>query len=103
MTRIPGAPMPDSIRHGLRAQQHPARSVACPHCGAKEHRPCTSRSKTRQMPQPHPSRISAWVRATAVCPECQVEPGVPCHLDGRELRDGAVHPRREVEAREVAA
>ncbi|WP_435853693.1 zinc finger domain-containing protein [Streptomyces sparsogenes] len=95
--------MPDSIRHILRAKQHPARAVECPHCGAVAHRPCRSQSRTRIMTQPHPSRISAWVRLTACCPVCQVEPGVPCHLDGRELRDGAVHPRREAEAREVAA
>lgn len=103
MTRIPAAPMPDSIRHGLRAVQHPARAVACPHCGAAERRPCTTISGRRRKPEPCPARVSAWVRATAVCPQCQVEPGVPCHLDGRELPGGGVHPRREVEAREVAA
>ncbi|MGY0062782.1 zinc finger domain-containing protein [Streptomyces sp. LZ34] len=103
MTRFPAAPMPESIRHGLRAVQHPARTVPCPHCGAHEHRPCTTISGRRRMAEPHPARISAWARASAVCPVCQVEPGVPCHLDGRELRDGGVHPRREVEAREVAA
>lgn len=103
MTRIPAAPMPDSIRHGLRAVQHPARAVVCPHCGAGERRPCMTISGRRRMPEPHPARVSEWVRATACCPVCQVEPGVPCHLDGRELRDGVVHPRREDEAREVAA
>ncbi|WP_455678821.1 zinc finger domain-containing protein [Streptomyces antimycoticus] len=95
--------MPDSIRHVLRAQQHPARSVPCPHCGAKEHRPCMSRSKTRQLSQPHPGRISAWARSTAVCPACQVELDVPCHDGGRALHDGAVHPEREAIAGEVAA
>lgn len=96
-------PMPESIRHSLRAAQHPARAVECPHCGAAPHRPCQSRSKTRVMPQPHPSRVSAWARSAAVCPTCQVEPEVPCHNDGWPLHDGDVHAARESEAREVAA
>lgn len=103
MNRRHGADMPDEIRHLMRARQHPARAVACPHCGAHEHRPCTTVSKRRLMPEPHPGRISAWVRSIACCPTCQVEPGVPCHWAGAPLHDGAVHPRREVEAKETAA
>jgi hypothetical protein len=103
MTRRPAAEMPDTVRHFLRAKAHPARAVACPHCLAHEHRPCTTVSKRRQMPQPHPARISAWVRATAVCPVCQVAPGVDCHEAGRPLHGGDVHPRRQVEAEETAA
>lgn len=101
--RPPAAPMPDSIRHLLRARQHPARSVECPHCGAHERRPCTTPSKRRLLTEPHPQRVSAWVRETACCPACQVEPGVPCRLDGRPLRNGDVHPQRAAEARETAA
>ncbi|GCD38008.1 hypothetical protein OEIGOIKO_05818 [Streptomyces chrestomyceticus JCM 4735] len=96
--RIPGAPMPETIRHYLRARQHPARAVECPHCGAHPHRPCTTISGRRLLPEPHPQRVSAWVRAIACCPACQVEPGVPCHLDGRPLRNGEVHPQRAAEA-----
>lgn len=102
MTRRPAAPMPESIRGSLRAKQHPARSVACPHCGAAEHRPCRSQNRTRVMPEPHPSRITAWAIQTAVCPACQVEPGIPCHLDGRAFRDHH-HPQRETEALQAAA
>lgn len=101
MTRGYGAPMPDSIRHSLRARQHPARAVECPHCGAAAHRPCRSQSRTRLMPEPHPSRVTAWVTTVAVCPACQVPPGTPCHLDGRPLP--APHPQRENEAKETAA
>ncbi|HCA85480.1 MAG TPA: hypothetical protein DEQ61_08305 [Streptomyces sp.] len=101
--RQPAAPMPDSIRHTLRAVQHPARAVACPHCGAHEHQPCRTRTGRRIPALPHPSRIAAWVRITACCPACQVEPGIECHEQGRALRDGGVHPRREIEARETAA
>lgn len=101
--RKPAAPMPDSIRHSLRAAQHPARAVACPRCGAHEHRPCTTPSKKRLLPAPHPVRVSEWVRTTACCPTCQVEPGIDCHLDGIPLPDRAVHHRREIEAGEMAA
>lgn len=103
MNRFPSAPMPDSIRHVLRAKQHPARAISCPKCSAGEHRPCTTPSKKHLLPQPHPARVSAWVRESAVCSTCQVAPGTPCHLDGRELRDGAVHAARETEAQEMAA
>ncbi|WP_181785120.1 zinc finger domain-containing protein [Streptomyces phytophilus] len=94
-------PMPDSLRHLLRAGQHPARAVACPWCAAAEHRPCVMKTNQRQLPLPHPARISAWVRGVACCPLCQVEPGVECHLDGRPLPQGAVHPARETEAQET--
>lgn len=97
------APMPEGLRHFMRAGQHPARSVPCPHCGVAAHKPCRVRSRSRVLNQPHPQRISAWAQLTAVCPECQVTPTVPCHHDGRELPDGAVHPRRELEAKETAA
>ena len=99
--RPPAAPMPAEIRAITRTGQHPARAVDCPHCGAHDRAPCTTRSGRRRMPEPHPARVTAWVVATAVCPACQVEPGVPCHLDGRELAEA--HPRRVVEARETAA
>ena len=29
------APMPDNLRHHMRAGAHPARSVPCGHCGAR--------------------------------------------------------------------
>lgn len=32
---------------------------------------------------------------------CQVEPGTPCHLDGRPLPEP--HPQRHDEAKETAA
>ena len=103
MTRGWGAPAPDGIRHLVRAAQHPARAVPCPHCGAHEHQPCTTPSKRHRLPDPpHPSRITAWVTATAVCPTCQVGPGVACHLDGWPLPGGQVHPARQQEAEETA-
>lgn len=101
--RPPGAPMPAEIRHFIRAKQHPARAVPCPHCGAHGRSPCKGRATGRLMAEPHPARISAWVRASACCPACQVEPTIPCHLDGRELPDGAVHPQRVTEAERTAA
>ncbi|MEU9333178.1 hypothetical protein AB0D49_08430 [Streptomyces sp. NPDC048290] len=88
------APMPDAIRHQLRAGHHPARAVPCPHCRAAAHKPCVLRKSGRRLPQPHPHRVTAWVLATACCPACQVTPGVPCHHD--------VHPRRRQEAEETA-
>ena len=101
MTRHSGAPMPDSIRHFVRAGQHPARSVPCPHCGAAAHRPCRVPSRGRVLTEPHPQRISDWARATACCPQCQVEPTTACHDEGRPRT--TVHARRYQEAEATAA
>ncbi|MFI6033000.1 hypothetical protein ACIBBD_02220 [Streptomyces sp. NPDC051315] len=100
-TRRPAAPMPDSIRHALRAKQHPARCVPCPHCGAAAHRPCVLRTRNQVLIQPHPQRVSEWAQTTACCPQCQVTPGVPCHEDGRARQ--TVHARRYQEAEATAA
>jgi hypothetical protein len=96
-----GTPAPEGIRHIVRAPQHPARAVECPHCGAHPHAPCTTISKRRRLDQPHPGRITAWARAIAVCPTCQVGPGIPCHNDGWPQADN--HPARQTEAEETAA
>lgn len=101
MTIRSAAPMPESLRHFMRAAQHPARAVACPHCGAAAHRPCALRKTGRLLPDPHPQRVSAWAQMSACCPQCQVTPTVPCHEDGRAR--GAVHERRYQEAEETAA
>lgn len=101
MTLHSGAPMPDSLRHFMRAKQHPARSVPCSHCGAHAHRPCTTRSKRHLLPAPHPQRVSDWAQTVACCPACQVTPEVPCHDEGRQR--ATVHARRYQEAEEVAA
>lgn len=101
MTIRSGAPMPDSLRHWMRAGQHPARSVECPHCGAAEHKPCALRTTGRQLLLPHPQRISDWAQTVACCPECQVEPTVPCHDDGWARQ--TVHARRYQEAEVTVA
>ena len=101
MTRRVNAPMPAELRHFMRAGQHPARSVACPHCGVAEHKPCVVPSRGRVLNQPHPQRVSAWAKATACCPECQVEPTIPCHDEGRART--TVHARRYQEAEAMAA
>jgi hypothetical protein len=101
MTIRYSAPMPEELRHFMRATQHPARSVPCDHCGAHAHKPCVLRTTGRHLPQPHPQRVSAWAQLSACCPQCQVEPTVPCHEDGR-ARD-TVHGRRYQEAEATAA
>ena len=101
MTARYGAPMPDEIRHQLRATHNPARAVECPHCGAAAHRPCRLRTTGRLLTEPHPQRRSAWAQLSACCPECQVEPTVPCHDEGRAR--ATVHARRYQEAEETAA
>lgn len=99
MTRVP-----ETVRHIVRAAQHPARGVACPHCHAVAHQPCTTPSKRRRLTgEVHPGRITAWVRSIACCPACQVEPTVPCHTAGVALHDGAVHMERTTEAERTAA
>lgn len=98
------APMPDELHHQLRAGQHPARSVPCPHCKVAAHKPCVLRKSGRRLPEPHPQRITEWARTTACCPECQVEPTVPCRTaDGHEMPNHAVHARRYQEAEETCA
>lgn len=95
------APMPPQLRHALRASHHPARSVPCTHCGAKAHHSCVLRKSGRELPDPHPQRLSDWARTTACCPECQVEPGIACHDEGTPRN--TVHARRYQEAEETAA
>lgn len=95
------APMPPQLRHFLRAGQHPARSVPCPHCGAAAHKPCVLRKSGRRLPQPHPQRVTDWAEQTACCPECQVEPTIPCHDEG--IARPTVHARRYQEAEETCA
>lgn len=95
------APMPDELHHQLRAGQHPARSVPCTHCSAKAHQPCVLRKSRRLLPKPHPQRLADWARATACCPECQVEPGITCHDNG--IARTRVHARRYQEAEETCA
>lgn len=97
------APMPDSIRHFMRAGQHPARALPCPHCGVAAHKPCRIPSRGVPLAQVHPQRINARAQMVACCPTCQVTPTVPCHADGRALEGGAVHPARHVEADRSAA
>jgi hypothetical protein len=95
------APMPDNLRHQLRADHHPSRSVPCPHCHARTHQPCVLRKSGRPLPKPHPQRMSEWARITACCPECQVTPTMPCHDEG--LPRTTVHNRRYQEAEETCA
>lgn len=78
-------------------------AFSCPHCGAGVDQKCHLRTRERQLPKPHQERVTAWVQATASCPQCQVEPGTRCHSDGYPLPNGAVHARRYQEAEEVAA
>lgn len=95
------APMPEVLRHHMRAGAHPARSVPCPHCKARPHQSCHLRKSGRELPAPHDVRITAWAVLVACCPACQVEPTVPCHDDGIERT--AVHARRVQEAEETCA
>lgn len=95
--------MPDELRHIVRSRQHPALVVPCPWCHAVERRACVTPSRRHRPPAPHQQRLAAWVRTVACCPTCQVEPGVPCHLDGYELSGGEVHPARYQEAEVMAA
>ncbi|WP_329616425.1 hypothetical protein OG244_28260 [Streptomyces brevispora] len=97
------APMPDSIRHFMRAGQHPARATACPHCGAAPHKPCRIPSRGVVMAQVHQQRIAARARTIACCPTCTVEPTIPCHTNGRALENGSVHAARYTEADRSAA
>ncbi|MFE4697256.1 hypothetical protein ACFRIC_09200 [Streptomyces sp. NPDC056738] len=98
-----GAPMPAGIRHGFRARAHPARSVPCPHepCHARAHQACIVRVNGRTLAKLHPSRIAAWAASIACCPECQVTPGTPCHVNGQQM--AGVHPRRIQEAQVTLA
>lgn len=98
-----GAPMPATLRHAFRAQAHPARSLPCPneHCRARAHQSCIVRVNGRVLKKPHASRIAAWARTVACCPDCQVQPGIPCHDDGTARAE--VHARRIQEAQVTLA
>ena len=97
------APMPDSIRHFMRAGQHPARALPCPHCGAAAHKPCRIPSRGVPMTDVHQQRKAARAQLVACCTTCQVEPTIPCHTDGRELAPWTVHAARYTEADRSAA
>lgn len=103
MTRRTNAPMPESLRHFMRAGKHPARAISCPHCTARAHQPCHVPSNGRVLATPHQERIAARARTVACCPTCQVEPTVPCHTNGRELASNSVHAARYTEADRSAA
>ena len=103
MNRHSSAPMPEALRHQMRAGQHPARAFECPWCQAHPHKPCRVPSRATQPAALHEQRMAAWAQATACCTTCQVTPGVPCHTDGRALENGAVHAPRYTEAGRAAA
>ncbi|MEU1088904.1 hypothetical protein ABZ401_19075 [Streptomyces sp. NPDC005892] len=97
------APMPDSIRQYMRGGKDPARAFPCPRCGVAAHRPCRIPSRGVPLAQVHEQRVNHRAQTVACCPTCQVPPTVPCHADGRALKDGAVHPARHTEAKGEAA
>lgn len=84
MTTPVGDAIRRTIHRTLGAHHHPARSVPCPHCGAKADTPCTTRSGRRLLRDApaHASRITAWARATKACPTCGAQPGTDCHTGG---------------------
>lgn len=99
-----GAPAPVEVRIAVRTGRAPALAVGCPHCGARAWARCTSisgRHPITSLPV-HDARHHAWAVTIACCPTCQVEPGVPCHHEGRPLPHGEAHPARLKEA-EVTA
>lgn len=97
------APMPESLRHFMRAGHHPARGIACPWCRVGAHKPCQVPSNGKQPNQVHQQRMGAWAQLVAVCTTCQVAPTVPCHADGQVLADNSVHASRYAEAEVTAA
>jgi hypothetical protein len=60
------------------------------------------RKSGRELPAPHPQRLTDWARTTACCPECQVEPGITCRTP-EGIPIAAVHDRRIQEAEETCA
>ncbi|MGW6872862.1 zinc finger domain-containing protein [Streptomyces xanthophaeus] len=100
MTKPRSAPMPAALRAG-RPPRHPALAVRCPHCSAAPDLRCTTRTVRLD---PCPARLAAHAVAVAVCPDCQVAPGYPCHDGGIQRPDSSpVHARRYEEARGMAA
>lgn len=97
-----GAPMPRELRAMFGRDQHPARQVVCPRCGAEAGQPCHTQARERRMPQPHPARISAWVTRATACPACGAARGERCEANGWPLHDHAVHQQRHDAARYAA-
>lgn len=80
----------------------PQLAVPCPWCHAAPGQQCaTKRGRPLRTPI-HPARLAHWAITTAVCPACQVEPGIPCRNGDGERIPGA-HPQREVDALKTAA
>ncbi|MFJ4418238.1 hypothetical protein [Streptomyces sp. NPDC088925] len=101
MARTHAAPMPASLRDGLRAPRHPARAVRCPHCHASPGSPCQLRRTSKPIPQPHPARVAMWARDTANCPQCGARRGEPCIDGGMHRHDSVHHPREQTAAEEA--
>lgn len=56
-----GAPMPESIRAGLRRQQPDEWAIPCPGCGAKAGTACRRPRGGTVAGGSHPSRLDAWL------------------------------------------
>ncbi|WP_420032295.1 hypothetical protein ACN2WE_05380 [Streptomyces sp. cg28] len=78
-------------------------AFTCPHCHAGVDQKCHLRTRSQQLPKPHPQRVAHWAEMTAPCPHCEVAPGTPCHVEGMALPNGSVHARRYQEAEATAA
>lgn len=78
------AALADEIAIGLQALAEACCDRWFVSAGAEHDRPCTSR----------------WATTVACCPVCAVEPGTPCHADGRPL--DYAHDRRIQEAKETS-
>lgn len=97
-SRIPAAAQWPKSR-----QRRDLYAFPCPHCGAGVDQKCHLRTRARQLPKPHPQRVAHWAEMTASCPQCEVTPATPCHVDGYPLPNGTVHARRYQEAEATAA
>ncbi|WP_422652282.1 zinc finger domain-containing protein [Embleya scabrispora] len=93
-------PEVEAVVGGLR---HPARSVRCPLCGAREGFSCHYSDRRVVPTGAHAERVAVWAVQRVVCPACSAVPGTPCRRSPDEsLRQPAHSERVQVAEREAA-
>lgn len=87
--------LPPEIADIITRRRPPATSIRCPACNAQPNERCHAAGTSRELTQPHPSRLEVHATAAAGCPTCEAAPGDPCREYGQPYRGGAHRARIE--------
>ncbi|MFE3202157.1 hypothetical protein [Embleya sp. NPDC059237] len=95
--------LPREVEAVVAALRHPARSVRCPLCGAREGFSCHYSDRRVVPTGAHSERVAAWAVGRVTCPACSAVPGSVCRKEpGESLRQVAHSERVQVAEREAA-